>query len=274
MKKYYIQVKNDNKDNLAALIEKHLSLPGEIVRYLISIGAVWDKNTNQRLKDPGYICHHELVVIHKPAYKVPLYHFHEQDIVYEEPDFMIVYKKGKYPTVPTPYSDVNSLSYALQNFCNQRKSGSAVYVINRLDTHTRGLVFFAKNKKTERLLHAMFAERRIKKWYTAKTAPFEGVKNNYLIRDTLEWNGKVKNAETYIHLLEKSDSGYCFLIRPHTGRTHQIRKHCAAYLSPVIGDPVYGNNPRHADMALICFAYVFPHPVTGKKMVVKYPFNE
>ncbi|MBN2441770.1 MAG: hypothetical protein JXJ04_10500 [Spirochaetales bacterium] len=270
MKKYYIQVKENNKETLKSLIVLHLKLSEDEADYLISIGAVWDKNTNLRLKNPDARCRRELLIVHKPDYEVPVYPFHSDDIIYEDNSFLIVYKKGKYPTVPTPYSDVNSLSYALQGYYDKKKAGITTYVINRLDTHAQGLVFFAKNKTTEKYLHRMFQDRKVKKWYLAETAPFDIVKENYLIEDTLEWNEKAKKAKTFIHLLKKSEYGYCYFVRPYTGRTHQIRKHFASYLVPIKGDPVYGRSSRDAVMSLFCFAYVFKHPQTGKKIKVTY----
>ena len=270
MKKYYIQAARDKKETVVSLLKLHLNMSEEKAHYLISIGAVWNKSKNERIKDPVFVCTGELVVVYNPEYRVPVYPFDPNDIIYDDAGFLIVYKKGKYPTVPTPYSDVNSLSFALEDFFMKKKPGKKIYVINRLDTHARGLVFFAKNKKTEKTLHRMFKERRVKKWYFAGTKVFDGVKSDYLIQDQLEWKGKKKQSKTFIHLLKKTETGFCFLVRPYTGRTHQIRKHFAGYLVPITGDPVYGNASREDSMALVCFTYIFPHPVTGVKMKVGY----
>ncbi|MBN2534480.1 MAG: hypothetical protein JXB88_16475 [Spirochaetales bacterium] len=270
MKRYYIQVKQENNEPLLSLLTGHLHLDREEAVYLISTGAVWNKNTNTRLKNPNQLLAGELIVVHKPSYQVPVYQFDPGHIIYEEQGFSIVYKMGKYPTVPTPYSDVNSLSHALNHYYRKKQPGINVSVINRLDTHTRGLVFCAKNKNMEKTLHRMFQQRMVKKWYFAGTEVFPGVKENYVIQDSLEWKGKQRSAGTFIHLMKQDKDRYCFLVRPYTGRTHQIRKHFATYLVPLWGDPVYGHFHRDSAMALVCFAYIFPHPVTGKRMKVMY----
>jgi 23S rRNA-/tRNA-specific pseudouridylate synthase len=266
MKKYYIQEKTGNKKTILALLTGRLNLSKHEALSLLCSGAVWNKDKNERIKNPDQVITHELIVVYKPAYHVPVYPFSPKQIIYEDPGFLVVYKQANYPTVPTPYSDVNSLSHALGRYF----MGTGVSIINRLDTHTRGLVFAAKNKQTEITLHRMFKQRKVKKWYAAGTEVFNGVKQNYMIQDTLEWKGKPKAARTFVHFMKKENNRYCFLVHPHTGRTHQIRKHFARYLVPLWGDPVYGNFPRGSVMALICFAYIFPHPVTGKRMKVAF----
>jgi 23S rRNA-/tRNA-specific pseudouridylate synthase len=61
---------------------------------------------------------------------------------------------------------------------------------------------------------------------------------------------------------------------PHTGRTHQIRKHFQKYLIPIYGDSIYGAYSNSDRMMLDCFSYKFIHPVTNKKMKVFYLKNE
>jgi len=76
-----------------------------------------------------------------------------------------------------------------------------------------------------------------------------------------------KSAITYWQILQRNVDSVRLLLKPRTGRTHQLRVHCAAMGFPIIGDGLYGNDevaqPRmllHADNLL------FHHPVTDKKM--------
>jgi 23S rRNA-/tRNA-specific pseudouridylate synthase len=270
MKKYYIKAKPGYSDSLLHLIQHHLLLSEQETRTLISIGAVWNWDIKRRLKNPEQNISDELIVVHKPNFEVKPYPFDAEDIVYEDKHFLIVYKKPGYPTVPSPLNDISCLSFALEQYYQSEKKGTKISAINRLDTGTQGLVFFGKNKEADRALHRMFKERRVKKWYLAGTESFQHVKRNYFLEDDLEWKDKKKRAKTFIHLLKKNSRGFCFLVRPHTGRTHQIRKHFASYLVPIRGDSMYGNYRRDEPLELVCFAYIFPHPITGKRMKVMY----
>ena len=60
-----------------------------------------------------------------------------------------------------------------------------------------------------------------------------------------------------------------------TGRTHQIRVHCAGFKHPLLGDDLYnGDTTLLSRQALHSSMYAFLHPATGKPMVIRAPFPE
>ena len=77
-------------------------------------------------------------------------------------------------------------------------------------------------------------------------------------------------------MLERFDSCTKLLLRPVTGRTHQLRLHCAYVGAPILGDPQYGNEASQAFSAkygletqLLCAKSVeFTHPVTGERLMI------
>ena len=150
-------------------------------------------------------------------------------------------------------------------------------VVHRLDCYTSGIMLFAIGIEMQRALSRIFHDRKIQKQYIA------------VVRQWLEEDSGVirfpmrcdidnrpvqivdyehgKTAVTYWQVLKRNHDSVRLLLKPETGRTHQLRVHCAAMEYPIIGDGLYGNDdveqPRmllHADNLL------FEHPVTGQEM--------
>jgi 23S rRNA-/tRNA-specific pseudouridylate synthase len=63
---------------------------------------------------------------------------------------------------------------------------------------------------------------------------------------------------TDYRVLGRHDGTAWLELRPHTGRTHQLRVHCAALGSPVLGDPVYGLAPADGVLHLFARGVVVP----------------
>jgi 23S rRNA pseudouridine1911/1915/1917 synthase len=116
----------------------------------------------------------------------------------------------------------------------------------------------------------MFQERKVRKRYLAGTPVFPGVKPAYILRSPMAWQGRVKEALTYIRFCREKDGLFYFLVLPQTGRTHQIRRHFQEHLVPLVGDHLYGNYSGRDELGLICFYYSFRHPSSDKKITVKF----
>jgi 23S rRNA-/tRNA-specific pseudouridylate synthase len=268
---FYIQLKKGEGAELGEIVHDRLSLKREKADELIRMGAVWNVHAKKRLKEPSLIITAKhLIRVHMPVLPVIPYSFEQKDIILEDRDFFIVFKKPGYPAVPAPYADICSLSWGLEEYCRSRPERCGVYPVNRLDTPASGLLFIAKNKKMQAMLHMMFKQRRIKKYYLVRTPSFTPVKESYIITDDLEWKGKTRKAVSYIRLLKKEGDFFCFLVRPQTGRTHQIRRHFERYLRPICGDARYGSAAGRKHLSLLCYAYIFRHPLTGQKQKVSY----
>ena len=272
MKQYYIKLKKNKSAPLQQLLQEHLNLDNQTVHSLITCGAVWNNDKKQRIKQPHFVVSQETIVVNKPAFPVKPYPFQEQDILFEDKWLFVIYKQPLFPTVPTPYSDINSLVYGLNQYLQTRqgKFPARAFAVNRLDLSTSGLVLLAKDKQTEAGLHALFKQRRIRKWYLVKTAILEQPEDRYVLEDELQWKEKKRHAKTVVTFCKHTADNSFFLARPLTGRTHQIRKHFAAYVAPVYGDDVYGPYTWDEELGLLCCGYIFYHPVTGEKMVIKH----
>ena len=121
---------------------------------------------------------------------------------------------------------------------------------HRLDRDTSGCLVLGRHPKALRRLGRLFAEGRVEKVYWAVVAgiPAEpaGRIETGLRKQTRGTGWRVvvdpagQPAVTDYRVLGEAGGRAWLELRPRTGRTHQIRVHCAALGCPVVGDPVYG----------------------------------
>lgn len=194
------------------------------------------------------------------------------EIVYEDADLWVVNKPSGMLSVPGKSSRESVISI-LQSRC---KEGKIPLVVHRLDMDTSGLMLVAKHKTAHYRLQKQFKDREIHKTYIAvldgEPLPI-GEKGRIelpLSPDLMhrpyqkvdKEHGKPAITEYFVvgeHVVE---------LHPLTGRTHQLRVHCAhaeGLNRPIKGDNLYG---RRADrLCLHATRIMFVHPGTGKEMV-------
>lgn len=140
---------------------------------------------------------------------------------------------------------------------------------HRLDRATSGCLVLGRHRKALARLGALFAAGRIDKTYWAlvvgQPAQGEGTVDAPLARrdsDPRSWWMKLDpagmTAITEYRTLGGADGLTWLELKPRTGRTHQIRVHCAALGCPILGDSVYGAAPREAPLNLHARAVAVP----------------
>ncbi len=150
-------------------------------------------------------------------------------------------------------------------------------VVHRLDCYTSGIMLFAIGIEMQRALSRIFHDRKIHKQYIAVVKhwldedsgvikfPMRCDIDNRPIQIVDYEHGK--SAVTYWEVLQRDTDSVRLLLKPETGRTHQLRVHCAAMEHPIIGDGLYGNDEvRQPRMLLHADNLLFTHPVTNKEM--------
>lgn len=155
--------------------------------------------------------------------------------------------------------------------CAGLQYGERPFIVHRLDKDTSGILIAAYTEDALRFLSGQFKERAVKKTYAAIVAgvpPHErGLIDTTICRDTRnrktfivsKTGGKGKRAVTRYRLIRSAVSGggaySLLLLRPRTGRTHQLRVHLRHIGCPILGDPLYHKkDPRFPAATLMLHA--------------------
>jgi len=195
----------------------------------------------------------------------------QPEIVYEDEALALLNKPAGMLSVPG-----RTENYSVATWAQQRWEGAMM--VHRLDMWTSGLILVAKTAEAYHHLQRQFEEHTIKKKYLAlvEGTPEKehGIIDLPLIYDPVNRPRQVvdyergKRAITEYRVLSTQSPGVTLLaLWPHTGRTHQLRMHCAhpdGLGCPIVGDELYGHKSDR--LYLQAQAITFVHPVSGKRM--------
>lgn len=179
--------------------------------------------------------------------------------------------------------------YSVATWAQERWPGAML--VHRLDMATSGLIIVAKTREAYARLQEQFTSRTVKKKYLAivEGIPQEdhGIIDLPLSSDPMNRPRQEvdydhgKRAITEYRVLERAEGLSLLALWPHTGRTHQLRMHCAhpdGLGCPILGDELYGLSGglvsgRRADrLYLQAQAVTFVHPTTDKRMHFELPY--
>ncbi|MFN2098685.1 RluA family pseudouridine synthase [Altererythrobacter sp. MF3-039] len=215
------------------------------------------------------------------------------DIAYEDEHLIVVNKPAGMVVHPAAGNADGTLVNALLHHCGGSLSGiggvARPGIVHRIDKGTSGLLVVAKSDAAHEGLARQFADHSIVRRYLAISA-------GHLARSEGKIVGRIgrsdanrkkmailpddskrgKDAVTHYKLLRKLRECSLIECRLETGRTHQVRVHCASIGHALLGDPVYGRTPAalrsilkelgFARQALHAAQLGFVHPVTGEKV--------
>lgn len=193
-------------------------------------------------------------------------------IVYEDEWLLVVNKPAGMLSVPGKLNRPSVESLVRQRLCN----GKTPLIVHRLDMETSGLMVVAKTKEAHEQLQQQFENRQVEKQYIAllEGIPAAGHRISLPLRaDLLDRPRQVvdfehgKTAVTDYEIVSIVDGGARVALYPHTGRTHQLRVHCAHPLGlgiPIVGDALYGK--AGSRLCLHAARLTFTHPATGQRL--------
>jgi len=126
-------------------------------------------------------------------------------------------------------------------------------IVHRLDRDTSGVVILAKNPATQSFLRKQFQDRKTHKTYYAiipghlklDQAKIDlPISRNLKHPTTFLVDPNGKPSQTFYQVEQKTNNFSLVKLQPVTGRTHQLRVHLKYLGHPIVGDPVYGDNPE------------------------------
>lgn len=178
------------------------------------------------------------------------------DILYEDDHILILDKPAGMLIHPSRSQNTGTLANLVLGHYQRTGQSSAFHPVTRLDRDTYGIVLLAKNSH----IHSLLQASDIQKTYHALvygTPPQDsGTIDAPIARrplpSLLRYIGpEGKPSVTAYRVIERSDTLCKLELRPITGRTHQLRLHCAHMGFPILGDPQY----HSADSARISEVY-------------------
>jgi len=204
------------------------------------------------------------------------------EILYEDDHILAVDKPAGMLIHPSRAKNTGTLANFVFGYYRKTGQNCAFHPMTRLDRDTFGIVLLAKNAH----VHALLQTAKVKKTYHALVfgGPDEesGVIDAPIARrelpSLLRYVGpEGKPSVTEYRVLERRN-GICKLaLRPITGRTHQLRVHCAHMGWPILGDPQYGSETSRMvseelgfDHQMLCAKRLeFVHPMTGEQLMLE-----
>lgn len=204
------------------------------------------------------------------------------DVIYEDDWLVVVDKPAGMLIHPSRAKNDGTLANFVAGYYQRTGQKCAFHPMTRLDRDTFGIVLLAKNAH----VHTLLQNAKMQKTYHALTvggpAEEEGVIDAPIARrplpSLLRYVGpEGKPSLTRYRVLQRSEKLCKLTLQPVTGRTHQLRVHCAHMGFPILGDPQYGNEASAALSAsfgissqMLCAKRLeFVHPITGVNMVLE-----
>ena len=237
----------------------------------------------------------------RPASK-PVTHL---KVLYEDEWLIAVDKPAGMLSVPGK-RDSYCAEKLLQNSQQPTANGQwPIKMVHRLDMDTSGVILAAKTPEVYKSMQRMFSlHEEVHKEYIAvlsgswtsqaaePSARFQvsGSKANSQQSVVNSQSGRISlplSADFYNRPRQMVDyeggkeavtdfeflSDHAVMLKPLTGRTHQLRVHCAhpdGLGMPILGDPLYGSEPADR-MYLHAASLTFVHPVTGQEVIIESP---
>ena len=226
------------------------------------------------------------------------------ETLYEDDQLAVIYKPSGLLSVPGKNSSQPSV-YSIMR--KKYPAAGSPLIVHRLDMATSGLMIIAKTDFAYHRLQKEFLHHRVQKKYIAiigckdqeacdkiwekakkKEMKEEEERSSIatekqkislpLMPDYLDRPRQIVNHEqgkeaiTEYEVLDRIDATHLRLaLYPKTGRTHQLRVHCAHHEglnAPILGDPLYGNE-KASRLHLHAEEITFEHPLTGKEINIK-----
>jgi len=218
-------------------------------------------------------------------------------LLHEDDDIVVISKPAGMVVHPAPGHFSGTLVNAILYHCPKLEGiGGKIRpgIVHRLDKDTSGILVVAKTAAAQVHLAAQFKDRSLQKTYLAlvsgRMKTSSGIIDLPIGRHPVDrkkmsvLSKRNRDARTLWRVKELFDAASFLEVEIKTGRTHQIRVHCAAIKHPIVGDVVYGYRNSGAHLPSIlktvtrqmlhAWRMAFTHPATGEKIQLESPIPE
>lgn len=232
------------------VVEQHPTISRAYAAKLIEQGKVL---VNNQPRKPGFKLHESDVVTIEytaeeqaqvPKIDLPILYEDDDCIVINKPVGVLTHSKGSFNPEATVATFVRDRIKGL--------AGERAGIVHRLDRATSGVIICAKHLEALAWLQKQFAQRKAKKHYTAIITgilePLHAVIDMPIERNpkapaTFRVGPNGKPAQTEYEVTQTCDRYSELVLKPQTGRTHQLRVHLSHQGHPIVGDSFYGGEP-------------------------------
>ena len=203
------------------------------------------------------------------------------EIFYEDEEIAIVNKPSEFLSVPGKNISDSVYTRMLDRYPN----ATGPLLVHRLDMSTSGILLIAKTKEAHKFLQKQFINRTIKKRYVAL---LDGVitkkrgEINLPLRVDLDNRPYQlvcfdygKTAKTFWEVISTENNKTKIYLYPSTGRTHQLRVHCAykgGLNAPIHGDDLYGTKSNRLHLHAEFLEFIHPGTKKTKKVRISPEF--
>lgn len=198
-------------------------------------------------------------------------------ILYEDDHLIALDKPAGMLIHPSRSKFDGTLANFLIGYYRRTGQKCAFHPVTRLDRDTFGIVLIAKNSHS----HALMQAAEMQKTYHAlvlgnwpdETGTIDAPIARKPLPSLLRYvSPEGKPCLTEYKVLERFVGFTKLQLRPITGRTHQLRVHCAHLGHPILGDPQYGSEESKfgLESQMLCAKKLeFDHPITGQHLILE-----
>ena len=203
------------------------------------------------------------------------------DILYEDDDLLAIDKPAGLLSVP---GRTSASADCVETRLELLRPLEFLRSAHRLDQATSGVLVIARSREAHRQLSAAFASGRVAKRYRARVGGRVAKDSGEIrlpLRGPMETRPRQvidvdsgRPASTRFVVVARGENTTDLLLEPHTGRTHQLRVHCAdpaGLGTPIIGDALYGTAAPGQRLLLHANALRLAHPRTGAPLEITSP---
>lgn len=208
----------------------------------------------------------------------------QHQILFENEHLLVVDKPHFLTMSPTGQYVQETLLVRLK----QQTGNEQLTPIHRLDRETAGVVLFCKTAIARGAYQTLFAARQVEKTYQAIAPLHPDLDFPLTVKLRMEkgqpfYTMKITegeaNSETFIEIIEKKQNLAKYLLRPHTGKQHQLRVHMNSLGIPILYDPFYPKVAHKADddfsqpLQLLAKHIAFQDPMTNTPLAFSSQFE-